>query len=105
MKPALRIVCSVHGRGVAWVVYEGGRAMFKTSTSTIPLDVIVDLAPAKCPHCDSTHLILIEDIRRALRSRSAVLARRPPSVQDYLAAGRYPPEAYEESDAVLEFDD
>ena len=41
MKPALRIVCSIHARTIAEVVYEDGRAVFRPKGSTTSPYVVV----------------------------------------------------------------
>ena len=107
MKPALRIVCSIHARIIAEVVYENGRAVFRPKGSTTSPYVVVyedgrtlltagplDLAEADtgiirggwCRHCTGEHATTSGEIRRALARRDPVMPLRPLSGIDYRAA-------------------
>jgi hypothetical protein len=108
LKPALRMVCSVHSRKTAIVVYEEGRAVFRPvgSTTAVYLDEAGDgfLSGQWCRECTGEHWITVPELRRAISRRDRVIARRPFSGQSYRGGARYPPEAYEDADDVLSSD-
>jgi hypothetical protein len=85
-RPALRVICSLHGRTFALLEYANGRLIFKAGDWVIPLDDWPgDVIPAQCPRCDAAHLPKVSDIRRAIDAGERVLKsapERPPTPEE-----------------------